>query len=152
MDTLIRVDADLTRICQSQGSSGLQPLTEKIARQPLPRFELDHFAKPGLRGIEDQKTAGNEPEGQKLVGEGREISPLDRIVKGPVPGIEGDLRHRGGADHGNGRNGKQHEAVASLRGPEGVEKRMELTNQVAEALPFRGRLRESCGSGSCSLA
>src|SRR6476469_8562805 len=85
----------------------LEPLIKEIARQPFTRFELDHFAQPGLRDIEDEKTTGKQCEGQKLVAERRKVFLLNRIIKRLVPGIEADLRHGRSADHANGGDGQE---------------------------------------------
>jgi hypothetical protein len=137
VNALIRIDADFACPGESGRRTGLQPPSEEITRQPFPRFELDHFAKPGLRHIEDQKAAGNGCEDQELVEKRENISLSNRFVKRPVPGIEADLGRGGRADYKNRPDNEQPETAPSWGKPKGDEEFAELMNQAA--YPFFNR-------------
>ena len=133
MNALVGVDADLARIGKPHGASGLEPFGKKVAGQPFARFELDHFAKPGLGNIEDEKAAGDQGKNEELIDETLEIPRRHRIVERPIPGVETHLGHDGCANHRNDRDSEHRQGAASLRGPQRQDEFAELTDQFAES-------------------
>jgi hypothetical protein len=101
VDALVRVGADLAGTDQTKGAPGFKPLVQQIAHKAFAQPDLGRLVEPGLSHVEDQKPAGNHAKGSELDEKAPEVLVRQRIVEGPVPGVEFDLAKGGGADDGH---------------------------------------------------
>ena len=107
MDALVRIRADVAYARDAELPLLLQPLGDKVLREPFAQFELDRLLQPTLRNIEHQKDRYDHRESEELDEEASDILLRKGIVERLIPGIEPDLtqsscgNNSGDANHKN---------------------------------------------------
>src|SRR5262245_40380482 len=92
LDALVGICAILTRIGETKGATGQEPLGHEVVDQAFAQNHFGRLIEPDLRHIKSKQYPRQNREDAKLLNEGGDISARQRIVEWLVPGVEPNLR------------------------------------------------------------